>query len=29
VDGGSISDDQLDEILLLKIREMLPHIPVD
>jgi hypothetical protein len=29
VDGGSISDDQLDDILLAKIREALPHIPMD
>ncbi|QWF16311.1 hypothetical protein [Lysobacter capsici] len=29
VDGGPISDDQLDEILLAKIREALPHIPPD
>ncbi|UOF14182.1 hypothetical protein IEQ11_21020 [Lysobacter capsici] len=29
VDGGPISDDQLGEILLAKIREAMEHIPVD
>lgn len=29
VDGGPISDDQLDDILLAKIREAMEHIPLD